>query len=189
MSVFLGLCAIAMLIPVVLVFLPRDLSAVQGYPADTFPEDEPRNLLAEAQEIMVSRDRELTFSEEEINTYLNERLRGQQDGMMAPLVRFRGVYADFASDSAEVIVQRDLFGLPLTLGARFRSEKYRGQVVFRPVRWSIGRLSFRSLSIQPVLEMYMRLRKVCEDEYHVLKMMHEVRFEEDRLVLDPISRR
>ena len=67
----------------------------------------PRNLLEESQKIMIQRTSEVTFTEEEVNQYLNHRLQAEQTGLMAALVKFRGVYIDFSPGFAEVVIAPD----------------------------------------------------------------------------------
>lgn len=110
MTVFLSLVALAMLAAVVMVILPRDLSTVGAYPVNPLAGEKPRNLLAEVQKEMIDRKTELSFTEAEVNQYLNHRLAGEQKGPMAALVKFRGVYIDFEKESADVIIERELFG-------------------------------------------------------------------------------
>ncbi len=185
MTVFLSLCAIVMLAVVAFVVLPKDLSKVSGYPATPIATGKPRNLLDESQRVMISRDKALTFTEEQVNAYLNERLQGKQDGMMAILVKFKGVYVDFTPGYAEVIVEREFLGMPLTMSAKIKAEKFRRQVLYKPAGWTIGKIEFKSRNIKPVIEMFTRLRETLQDEYQAIKLMADVRFEEDRLVLDP----
>jgi hypothetical protein len=185
MTVFLTLCAIIMLGVVTFVVLPKDLSKVAGYPATATVSGQPRNLLDESQRVMISRDKALTFTEEQVNTYLNNRLQGKQDGMMAILVKFKGVYVDFTPGYAEVIVEREFLGMPLTMSAKIKGEKFRRQVLYKPAGWTIGKIEFKSRNIKPVIEMFTRLRETLQEEYQAIKLMADVRFEEDRLVLDP----
>ena len=185
MTVFLSLCAVVMLAIVAFVVLPKNLKTIAGYPATPTVSGESRNLLDEGQKLMINRDGELSLTEEQVNTYLNERLKGKQEGMMAILVKFKGVYIDFTPGFAEVFVERELLGIPLTMSAKIKGERFRRQVLYKPAGWSIGKIEFKSRNIKPVIEMFTRLRESMQDEYQVLKMMTDVRFEEDRLVLDP----
>ena len=88
MTVFLTLVALGLLAAVVYVVLPRDMTTVAGYPANamTITSPKPRNLLEEVQQAMVTRTADLTFSEEEVNQYLNHRLQAEQTGPVAALV-------------------------------------------------------------------------------------------------------
>lgn len=185
MGVFLFLIAIAMMAIVAFVVMPKDVSHVKGYPIDPLTEKkDQRNLLDEAQKVMVSRDKDLVISEAEVNAYLNHRLQGEQTGMMAALVKFRGVYVDFTPGFAEVIVERELFGLPITMTARVKPELFQRQVIYRPAGWSIGKIEFNSRNIKPIIGMFQRIRTTCQEEFSTMRQMADVRFEEDKVILD-----
>ena len=186
MTVFMTLIALALLGAVVYIILPKDLSKVQGYPVNPVTSGEPRNLLKEAQAVMIDRKGEIAFSEEEVNRYLNHRLQGQQNGAMASLVKFRGVYVDLTPGIAEIIVERELFGMPITMSSKVRAEKFRGQVVYRSAGWSLGKFEFASRNIKPVIDMFIRLRNSCLDEFTTMQNMAEVKFEENQIVLDSV---
>ncbi|MCB1207143.1 MAG: hypothetical protein KDN18_23025 [Verrucomicrobiae bacterium] len=184
MTVFLSLVAVAMLAVVVMVMLPRDMSAVGAYPVNPLSGEKPRNLLAEVQKEMIDRKSELSFTEAEVNQYLNHRLAGEQKGAMAALVKFRGIYLDFEKDSADVIIEREFFGMPITMSAKLVAEPVRGRASYKSAGWTLGRVELGSRNVKPVIEMFLRLRGACVDEYQAIQQMSDVRFEDDRLVLD-----
>lgn len=184
MTVFLSLIAIAMLAGVAMVILPKDMENVAGHPIDPLSTEKPKNLLDEVQKIMIERKTALTFSEEEVNRYLNARVRGEQKGAMAALVKFRAVYVDFQPGTAEILIERELFGMPMTVGAQIGTDKFRNQTVFKPVGWSLGRVELGKHNVKPVVDLFIRLRGTLLDEYHALQQMVEVRFEENQVVLD-----
>ncbi len=186
MTVFLSIIAIAMLGAVAMVVRPMDLSKVAGYPVDPLATTKPRNLLEEAQKAMIDRDAVLVFTEEEVNRYLNHRLSGEQTGPMAALVKFRGVCVDFAPATAEIIIEREFLGMPMTMSAKLKNEKFRQQVVYKPTGWTLGKVELGSRNVKPVIELFLRLRDTCIDEYHVLQQMREVSFEQDRIALNPV---
>ncbi len=183
-TVLLGLISLGMVAVVVMIALPKDLSAVAGYPGDALDSASPRHLLTEAQNAMVSRDVELVFSEEEVNRYLRHRLTGEQKGLLASLVSFRGVCVDFSPQQAEVVIEREIFGLPLTVGVDLVAEEFRRQVTYKPVSWNLGRIELGKNAPKPVVDLFLRLRGGLLDEYQVLQQMPNVRFEEDRVVID-----
>ena len=184
MTVFLTLVALAMLALVVMVVLPRDMSTVSGYPINPLATGKPRNLLEEAQKIMIQRTSEIAFTEEEVNQYLNHRLQAEQTGPMAALVKFRGVYIDFNAEFAEVVIERELFGMPLTMTSKIKAEKFRQQTVYRAEGWTLGRIDLGTRNIKPVIDLFLRLRNTCGDEFQTIQQMVTVRFEENRLILD-----
>jgi hypothetical protein len=184
MTVFLTVIALGMLAAVVMVVLPRDMSKVGGYPINPLAGDKPRNLLAEAQKIMIDRNAELALSEEDVNRYLNQRLQGAQKGPMAALVKFRAVYLDFAPGTADVIIERELFGMPITMSAKLTTEQTRGRAYYKPAGWTLGRVELGERNVKPVIDLFLRLRGTFLDEYHAIQQMSDVRFEDNRVVLD-----
>lgn len=184
MTVFLTVIALGMLAAVVMVMLPRDMSKVGGYPINPLAGEKPRNLLAEAQKIMIDRNTELAFSEEDVNRYLNQRLQGAQKGPMAALVKFRAVYLDFAPGTADVIIERELFGMPITMSAKLSAEQSRGRAYYKPAGWTLGRVELGERNVKPVIDLFLRLRGTCLDEFQAIQQMSDVRFEDNRVVLD-----
>lgn len=184
MTVLLTLIALGMLAVVIMVAMPKDLSTVGGYAVGITDGAKPRNLLVDAQKIMIDRNADLTFSEEEVNRYLNHRLSGSQTGMMAAIVKFRGVYVDFSPAKAEVIIEREIFGRPITMSVDLATEQFRRQMVYKPSAWHIGKISLGARTIGPVVELFVRLRGSLLDEYHVIQQMSDVRFEDNKVVLD-----
>ena len=184
MTVLLTLVALGMLAIVVMVAMPKDLSSLGGYSVGLTDGGKPRNLLAETQKIMIDRNTDLTFSEEEVNRYLNYRLSGSQKGMMAAIVKFRGVYVDFSPAKAEMIIEREIFGRPVTISVDLVAEQVRRQMVYKPDAWHLGKVSLGARTIGPVVELFTRLRGSLLDEYHVIQQMSDVRFEENKVVLD-----
>lgn len=184
MTVFLSLAVLGLIALIAMVMIPRDLSPISGYPAKLQTEGVPRNLLDEAQRLMINRGKELAISETELNTYLNQRLQGDQGGMLGSLIEVKGVYVDLAPGTAEIYIERELFGFPLTMSSKVSAEQFRGKMQFRPAGWSVGKLEAEDRTVKPVKDMFLRLRSTCADEYQVLQQMHNVRFEDDKIVLD-----
>ncbi|HRQ89396.1 MAG TPA: hypothetical protein PLA50_11395 [Bacteroidia bacterium] len=180
----LGLIVLGLIVLAVYVVLPRDMSTVAGYVADPTA-GEPRNLLAEVQQAMTDRSTELTFTEEEVNRYLNRRLDGTQKGILGTFVKFRGVYFDFKQDDkAEVVIEREIFGKPLTMSAKLAAKQFRGQLNYELEGWSIGRIQLGVPNAKPVVDLFKRLHKTLIDEYQAVSQMTNVRFEENQVVLD-----
>jgi len=187
MSVFMVIAALGLIALIVMILRPADLSSIQGYPQDTLEAAtvSPRNLLDEAQRAMVDRSAELIVTEEELNRYFNHRLAASQEGLVASFVRFRGLYVDFSPGFADVFIEREFFGLPITKSVRIRSESVRRQTQYRVVSWSIGQLNLGTRNVKPVMDLFTRIRGVCSEEWLTLQQMPEVRFEENRVVIDP----
>ncbi|MEM9018395.1 MAG: hypothetical protein AAGC68_15380, partial [Verrucomicrobiota bacterium] len=185
MTVFLGLVAIALIGLIIVVALPsEEIKNVNGYGASLVGEIPAQNLLEKAQKVMIDRDNDLVLSEQEVNTYLAGRLQGMQEGLISAIVKYRGTYVDFSPGIAEIFVEREVFGQPITMSSRISAEEFRGKTVYKSAGWSIGRLSFNSRNIKPIVDMFFRLRETCQDEMLVLNNLVGVRFEDDQLILD-----
>lgn len=183
-TVLMTLVALAMLGAAVMAGLPMDLSAFKGRETTPVATEAPRNLLAEAQKVMIDRNADIVFTEEEVNRYLSRRLQGVQKGMIASIVKYRGAYVDLTPGKAEVVIEREVFGKPITMSVTVTPEVYQKQVRYLPTNWTLGRISLGERNVKPVIELFRRLRVTLGDEYEMLRQMTEVRFEEDRVVLD-----
>ena len=186
MSVLVTLLALAMLAGVVMMILPADISKIAGYPASPIPVPKPRNILDEAQTTMMERKELLTLSEEAVNQYLSSRLQGTQKGALAALVKFKGVYVDFSPGVAEIFVEREIFGKTLTMSSRVTAERGRKGMRYQPVGWTLGRVDLGKRSVKPVVQLFLRLRSTCLEEFQALEQMSEVIFEENTVVLNPV---
>ena len=185
MNVFIGLIGVAMLVLVVMVILPKDMSGIGGYPINPVNKKEPRNLLSDAQKVMVSSTEEAVISEADLNAYLNHRIKGEQGGLMGSMVSFKGVYVDLMPNGAEVYVLREFFGMPVTLTSRFKADSFKYQMRYVPVEWTIGKISFGSRNIKPVIDMFGRIKDATQEEYYTLQQLGEIRFERDQVTLVP----
>ncbi len=185
-SVFLVLLAIAMLVVVGLIIAPKDLDFIKGYSAaNDLIKTNPRNLLSEGQKIMLDRSGDdLVLTEEDVNAYLNHRLQGSQKGVMASLIQYKGCYVDFTPGNAEFFVERSIFGFPLTMSTRIHLKRVREQVRWELIGGSIGKIPLGAYQPQPVVDVFKRIRKIFEDEHQVLNQMVNIKFEEDKVVLD-----
>ncbi len=183
-TVLITLAALALLGVAVMVVLPKDLSKIKGSVSSPVAAEAPRNLLTEAQKVMVDRNADIAFTEEEVNHYLSRRLQGVQKGPVASIVKYRGTFIDFSHDSAEIVIEREVFGQPLTMSVKLVPEAFRGQIQYKPTNWSLGRIDLGTRTMKPIVDLFLRARTTLTDEYELLRQMTQVRFEEDRVVLD-----
>ncbi|MEC5128205.1 hypothetical protein VSU19_15700 [Verrucomicrobiales bacterium BCK34] len=183
MTVFMTLVALGMLGVVAMIVLPKEMGQVKGYPVTPMENAEPRNLLSEAQALMTGMDGKVTFTEAEVNQYLNQRIEGSQGGPLGALVQFKGIYADFSNEQAEFLIEREIFGFPVTMSSKIKAEAFRGSLSFRPNGWTLGKIDLSSRNVKPVIEMFIRMRGAFLDEYQVLQTMANVSFEEDKVTI------
>jgi hypothetical protein len=61
-------------------------------------------------ETAVERNYPITFTEEEINSWLSKRVMLKQGGLVEPYAEARGVWVDFKKNQIEIIIERDVLG-------------------------------------------------------------------------------
>ena len=173
-----------------MVLVPRDMSAVAGFPSD--PEDKKpvRNLLPESLDALTQRDHEMFISEEDMNRYLQKRVVGKQGGAMGSFMKFEGVFVDFKNGHVDAYVQRSVFGVPFTIGCKVtKGEKFKGGYNWELGRGgSIGSLNVPGRQLQPIIKVFSDLTVICKDELQIMNKISKsgsIQFEEDRMILDP----
>ncbi len=182
-TVFLLVVALGIAAIMAMLMLPRDLSFIQGYPYKA--KGTPENLLTEAQESLVKRDAEVVFTEEEVNQYLNARLKGSQGGAFSSFVNFEAVYVDFEKDSSEIYMVRKVFGMPMTISLSMSLKNLQSQFIWRGEGGSIGHFKMKKYQFQPIIAAFKNMASAGQGEIEVLNQMGDIRFEDDKIVLDP----
>lgn len=170
MSVLLMVIAVGLLVVIGLVLKPSGLKKIEGYPGELIT-DNPRNLLAEVQALLrpdVS-GKTLTFTEAEVNRYLNERIKGRQKGPVSAVVKFQGVYVDLAPTYAEFYVVRSAFGLPFAISTRIELQKGQYQNRWRTKGGTIGGFRLSDKQFTPIVAVFLRLKDTCADELTAIR--------------------
>ncbi|MCB1237229.1 MAG: hypothetical protein KDM91_19345 [Verrucomicrobiae bacterium] len=188
-TVMLFVIALGLAAMMVIVMIPRKLDFIKGYPAKLSTEA-PRNLQTEMQQIAFSKNasdvKPLTFSEAEINAYVNKRIKGKQDGPLSLFVKYQGAYVDLEPDIAEIYVERSVAGLPFTMSLQVKLTTYESKKVWKAGGGSIGKFRVSSRQFKPIVDSFLNLGKACGEEVEVIKMLPEVRFEHDQMTLAPV---
>lgn len=185
-SVLLALVALGLLAVVGMILMPKELDFIKGYSSgDTLIKTKPRNLLEEAQKVMLKRGGEdLVFTEEEVNAYLSHRLQGSQAGALGSLIQYKGCYVDFTKGNAEFFIERSIFGFPLTMSSKIHIKRFREEVQWTSAGGTIGKFTLGSKQLKPIVEAFKRMRGNFDDERLVMAQMVDVKFEEDKVILD-----
>ena len=187
MSILLAILGIIMLTVAILALLPKNLNHIDGYPADVMSNKEPKNILPLAQGILETRTEDATFTEREVNDYINFRLQGQQKGVLGSFMKVQGIYIDLRPKEAEIFVERSfpLLGRT-TMSSVVRSyyNEQKHQQIWKTGGGSIGRITLKDRSLQPVLNAFLRLSKVADEEIQVMNYMADVILGEDKITLD-----
>ena len=183
MTVFLFLIAIGLAAAMIMVMVPKKLDYIQGYPAKASDEP-PRNLLSEIQAVMELRDKDVIFTEADVNAYLNQRLKGKQGGPVSAFVKFKGVYADFEPNNLEMFLERTVFGLPFIVSLELEKRKLK-QTSFIAGGGRIGSFAMGSRQFKPIVDVFLRMAVALNEEIEATKIMARIEFEKDRVVLKP----
>lgn len=188
-AVLLFLFAIALLAGVVVCFMPPDLTAISGYPPAP-GKTAPQNLLRRIDDAISGayidkKESTLTFTEEEINLYLNQRLKKNQSGPLASATEIEGVFCDLQADSANLYVVRSVFGQPLVIFTSWAFEGDPANQKFVCQESGIGAVKTKGASLQPVMSPFFRLSETCAREIGALQdvTVDRLRIEEGKLIV------
>ncbi|MBK1792744.1 hypothetical protein [Persicirhabdus sediminis] len=86
---------------------PRDLSGIAGRELVLSGDFEDKGKVAQRLRNAIARDQSVTFTEEEINIYLNAKLEVKQEGLFGLFIDAKGIWVDFSDGRAEVIIERE----------------------------------------------------------------------------------
>lgn len=153
----------------------------------------------------------LSLTEEEINLYLRDTLKAEQAGMLASQVSIRSVAVRLDEARAEVIIEREVAGRPLTLSMFLRVEQtelptgtinteifldggpYHESLPWPAVGGRFGRLPVPQGFLVLVLPSFKNLAGVYRTDgaeavkaLDFIDEMARIRVEEGKLVLDPV---
>jgi len=188
-SVFLFLIALAFLGGVAVCFVPPSLSGVSGYPVASTTVD-PGNLLRRLDDAISAtytdkKETTLTFSEEDLNTYLNKRLQKNQKGPFASWFQVEGVYCDLQPDAASVYLVRRVLGRPLVIFSSWAFVGDPDAQKFKCESSGIGLIKVAGKALQPITAPFERLRMACARELGALLdvSVDQVRIDDGKLVV------
>ncbi len=188
-TVILALLGACLLAVAIMALMPKSLIHIDGYPADEMAANkEPKNLLKVGQGLLLGeRKEDATFTEKEVNAYLNYRLNTTQTGLLGGFMRVKGVYVDLSENQAEIFIERSL---PI-FGSTTISNKIVSHFndVSRKQEWkagggSIGRIPMKNKSLQPIFKAFMRMGAVGRDEIDLMNYMADIKIGEDKVTLD-----
>lgn len=184
MTVLLLIVAIGLCVAMGLILKPKNLGKINGYPAELIT-TETRNLLADVQKALDPKQaaQPLTFTEEQVNQYLNQRVKGKQGGPLSALVKFQGVYVDFEPNQVDVYLVRSVAGLPFSISSSFTRKPLQYTTIWKAAGGSIGSFNLRTKQFKPIVETFQRLHDLCKDEMDCLNSMASVEVGDDQIVL------
>lgn len=192
-TVLLGVVAMALLIATAMIMLPVDLEdRIDGYAAAPIPTDgensEAKNWLPEMQSAVLDPTKKLEMTEAQVNRYLAKRLKGTQTGTFGGAVRYAGSYVDLRPGVAEVFIEREMFGMPLTMSVEVRrTEVSNGRETWKIGGGSIGRIQMGEATFGPVLKPFIRMFRTAVDDMDVMKAARNIDFAEGKLIIGDVS--
>ncbi len=122
-----GLLAFALIaglaVAVYFISQPQDLTDIGGYaPAAKAPASPPRDMEAVLRK-SIEGDYSVTLSETELNDWLGRELKLRQGGELAPWVTLKRVWVRLRDGVAEIIIEREVAGHPLTVSMFIQVEQ------------------------------------------------------------------
>lgn len=207
MGKLLGLFVLAVIVglgaAIYHIALPQDLSDIGGYaPTATKPASPPRNMRA-VLEKSIEGDYSVTLSETELNHWLARELELNQGGELGEWVKLKRVCVRLREGVAEVIIEREVAGYPLTTSMFLQveqTETAKGimtqihlhgggfhEMVPMPARGGrFGRLTVPQGFLIMVMPDFQKLAGIFETEIDLgFQRMTRIRIEDKRITLDP----
>ena len=169
---------------------PADWSQIQGL--ESAPEGTvkptPPALLDRMEQAVFRRNAEMQITEAEINRYLASALEGRQTFASLLGTKFDRVALDFeAGESKACFSWKGPFGLVSTATLNFTIDRRGGQFIIEPRHGRFGQLPLPRGILCTLLPPLHTMTKGLEVEIYTLFQMNKIRFEKDRLILDPRS--
>ena len=167
----------------ILVHCPADLSKIRGYGSQGENSEDILGLLSSA---VKTRNQTVAIREEEINNYIAAHLEATQEGYSGDYVDFKGVWVDFAKDKCVIYMEREAFGRRSTVGLELKISREGDKFLTQFTAAHFGRIKLPSGFLLLVKHSFDRLVKdVFPEEIELIFQMNQIKFDEDRMVLDP----
>ncbi len=183
--------------------LPQDLTDIGGYAAVAeTPASPPRDIEAVLRK-SIEGDYSVTLSEKELNNWLARELELKQGGELAEWVSLKRVWVRLKDGVAEVIIERDVAGYPLTTSMFLQVEQNETaegittqihlhgggfhELVPVPSRGGrFGKLTVPQGFLIMVMPDFRKIAQLFETEIDLgFKQMARIKIEDKRIVLDP----
>lgn len=198
LAVFVGIGA-----AVYFISLPQDLSDIGGAtPSLTKPASPPRDIRAVLTK-SIEGDYSVQISETELNQWLSRELKLKQGGELAQWVTLKRVCVRLREGVAEVIIERDIAGYPLTTSMFLQVEQTESatgistqihlhgggfhEMVPIPARGGrFGQLTVPQGFLIMVMPDFQKIAALFETEIDLgFQRMARIKIEDKRLSLDP----
>jgi hypothetical protein len=183
--------------------LPQDLSDIGGYaPAAETSASPPRDIEAVLRK-SIEGDYSVTLSETELNNWLGRELKLKQGGELAQWVSLKRVWVRLRDGVAEIIIERDVAGYPLTSSMFLQIEQnetakgittqihlhgggYHQDVPMPKRGGRFGQLVVPQGFLIMVMPDFEKIAQLFETEVDLgFSQMARIKIEDNRIVLDP----
>ncbi|MEY4484945.1 MAG: hypothetical protein RL693_2397 [Verrucomicrobiota bacterium] len=165
---------------------PADWSKVQGL--DPVGKGGVPNLMERMEQTVFRRNAPMEISEADINHYLAREITGTQNGLSKSKVKFDTLALHFEKDLCQACFSwRSGNSKPITASLNFTVSRKGENFVIEPQSGTYGRLPvYRGFfcTLTPALT---SLCDALNNEIHTVFEMNQIRFEKNKLVLDPRS--
>jgi hypothetical protein len=178
-TVWLGFLAAA----AIEVHRPADLSKVQGIDVPgKLPETD---LLDRIEQAIWRRNAPLELSESDVNRYLASSLVGTQEYPSALLAKFDRVALSFQPGLCRVWLCWTADKYPVTAALDFTITRNKKNFDVEPRGGSLGRLPVFRGALATLIPGLRSLCSALDEEIHAVFQMNQIRFEKNKVVLDP----
>lgn len=166
---------------------PADWSSLRGLEPEGRQSAAPA-LVDRMEQTTWRRNAAMEVSEEEVNRYLAATIQGRQTGITASAVRFSRVALDFEPGVATLCLGWGEGGhVSATASLVFTMARRGGDFVIEVQQGAFGRLPVPRGVMCTLIPSLGGLTKCLQPEMRVLFQMNQIRFEKDKVVLDPRS--
>lgn len=167
---------------VYLMFQPEDLTEVDGY-NDGVPETEEVSNLLNRLARNVSADREIVFTEEEINHYVERLVKIKQTGALADAATFDGVAIRLEADQASIIFERTVWGRKNTISIQVRASSDGKKWVTEFVGGKVGQLHVPGGALRLTKPSLTAMAKVFSRELKIISNAGDLSFLPGKLIV------
>lgn len=136
----------------------------------------------------IERQQPVTFTEEELNIWLQERLKVRQEGLLKDKVNIRGIWVDLQPGVMEVIIEREYLPEKFHATSMFlKFERTEKGLSIQPFSCQIGEVKAPGGFARLILPAFKKLAAELSEEiqpYHDRKI-YNIEVEDGKITLDP----
>jgi hypothetical protein len=144
------------------------------------------NLMELMEQSVFRKNTALEISEADMNQYLSNIIAGKQSGLSGPYATFERVALDFEPGTCQVCLSWTLpGGHRSTSDLVFTLERKGNEYIIEPRQGHYGRLPLPRGMMATMTPVLQSLCATLHDELRTVFQMNQIRFAQDKLVLDP----